>query len=105
MKGIHLPPNRNNSQIVKIHSQLLKICRTTQTISIKHGTKHSCVKGFQVCLNEGLWGNSKLGKIHQQHMKNILQSHWTNFNQIWHKACRSFKIKDKAPFQIETLGK
>ena len=54
--GIHLPPNRNNSQIVKIQSQLLKICRTIQTISIKHGTKQSCVKGFQVCLNEGPWG-------------------------------------------------
>ena len=61
--------------------------RTTEPISTKLGTKHPWVKGIQVCSNEGPYpfprgDNYKIAKI-----KNLLlQNHWANFNQTWHKA-------------------
>ena len=58
----------------------------------KLGIKHSWVKGIHVCSSEGpclfpRGDNYEISKIHWQTLKTlILQNHWANFNQIWHKA-------------------
>ena len=48
----------------------------------KFGTKHSCEKGIQVFQGEII--TKKREYIDET---NLLQNHWTNFNQIWHNAC------------------
>ena len=67
--------------------------RTIGSISSKLGTKHSLVKGIQVCSNEDARpspreDNYEIAKIHL-----LLQNHWANFNQTWHiLGCRGFKF-------------
>ena len=48
-------PRGDNSENVKLYGKYLEIffSRTTGPISTKLGTKHPCVKGIQVCSNEG----------------------------------------------------
>ena len=65
--------------------------RTTQEISNKLVTKHPLVKGIQVYTNEGpsafQRGNNEIAKIRWQNFKNLLlENHWANFNQTWHKT-------------------
>ena len=54
-EGPHPSPRGDNNEIAKIHWRNSKIffSRTTELISTKLGTKHPCVKGIQVCSNEG----------------------------------------------------
>ena len=55
-------------------------------------TKHSWVKGIQVCSNEGprpfpRGDNYEIAKNTLTKLKNLLlQNHWANFIQTWHKA-------------------
>ena len=86
-------PRGVNYEIVKIHWRNLKIfSRTFGPISTKLGTKHPYVKGIQVSSNEGprpfpSGDNIVIAKIHWRNKKNpLLQNHWTNFKQSWHKA-------------------
>ena len=68
--------------------------RTTWPISTKLGTKHPWVKGTQVCSNEGprafpRGNNFGIAKNTLTKLKNLLlQNHWANFNQTWHKASK-----------------
>ena len=46
---------------------------------------------LQVCSNEGFnpsprGDNHEIPKIHWRNFKNLLQNHWANFNQTWHKT-------------------
>ena len=66
--------------------------RTTEPISTKRCTKHPWVQGNQVCSNEGphpfqRGDNYEIVKNTLTKLKNLLlQNHWANFNQTWHKA-------------------
>ena len=70
--------------------------RTTEPISAKLGTKHSCMKGIQVCSKEELHlfqGEiiMKQRKCNNEILKSfILQNHWANSNPTWHKAFLPF---------------
>ena len=45
----------NDNEIAKIRLRIKNfLSRTYGPISTKLGTKHSCMKGIQFCLNEGL---------------------------------------------------
>ena len=102
-------PRGDNYEIVKIHWWNFKIflSRTTEPFSTKLVTKHSWVKGIQVCSNE--WprpfprsDNCEKAKIHWQTFKNLLlQNHWANFNQTLHKA--SLDEGDSNLFKWRTL--
>ena len=80
--------------MVKINWRNLKIfsSRNTEPIWTKLGTKHPWMKGIQVCSNEGprlfpRGDNYEIVKIHWRNWKNLLlQNHWANLNQTWHKA-------------------
>ena len=75
------------------------------------GTKHSRVKGIEVCLKEGLRTFEKnviknSGNTLMK-FKNRLQNHWANINQTWHKASfgkgnSSLKMKDLSKVDIIT---
>ena len=79
---------RNNENTL---TEFFKIffSRTTEQISTYLGTKNLFVKGIQICSNEGLHhcprgDNNKRWKIYWRNLKeNLLQNHWTNFNQNW----------------------
>ena len=81
-------------------------------ISTKLGTEHTCGKRIQVCSNEGprpfpTGDNNKIAKTLTNFL-NLLQNHWTNFNQTWHKASLSeeFCLNEEAsPFPGEIIKK
>ena len=92
-EGSHPFPRGDKYEIVKIHWLNLKIffSRTTWPFSTKLGTMHPRVKGIQVCLNEGpsffqgdIIGNTEYTLTNLKYL--LLQNHWPNFNQTWHKA-------------------
>ena len=106
----HPFPRGDNYEIVKIHWRNKKIffSRNTEPISTKHGSKHPWVEGIQVCSNEGprpfpRGDNYEIVKIHRWNLKNpLLQNHWANFKQSWHKAslgegdsCFFFQMKNQ----------
>jgi hypothetical protein len=84
-------PRGDNSKTVKIHWYFFKIffSRTRWPNLIKLGTHYPWVKGIQVYSNRGP-GPLLRGDNHKNGMgsfKNLLlQNHWANFNQTWHKS-------------------
>ena len=68
---------------------LILFSRTTGPISTKCSTNHSWVNGIQVSneklrhFQKGHKSKNTLKKLH------LLQNHWANFNQTWHKASSS----------------
>ena len=60
---------------------------------------HPWVKGNQVCLNEGLRPFPR-GDYYKKRKtklkKSLLQNHWANFNQFWHKAYLGEDSNEKA---------
>ena len=66
--------------------------RTTELISTKLGTKYPWVKVIQVCSNEEphpfhRGDNYEIVNNTLIKLKNLLlQNHWANFNQTWHKV-------------------
>ena len=90
MKGIYVCSNDGsrpfprgfNYEIVKIIWRNLKIVffRTTEPISTKLGINHPCVKGIQVCSNEGSRLFPRGDNIE------IAEEKIDNFNQTWHTA-------------------
>jgi hypothetical protein len=94
-KGDSPSPRGDNSEKVKIHWKFLKIffSWTSRPNSIKLGTNYPWMKGNQVCPNKGPgplqrgdnYKNVKLGWGHLR-INLLLQNHWANFNQTWHKS-------------------
>jgi hypothetical protein len=86
-------PRGDNSESVKIHWKFLKIffSRTSGPNSIKHGTNFPWMKGVRLCSNKGTdplqrGDNHKKYKNGMGSFKNLLQNHWANFNETWHKS-------------------
>jgi hypothetical protein len=89
-KGDSPSPRRDNSKRLKTHWKFLKIffSRTCRPNSIKLGTNYPWMKGNQVCSNKEpcllqRGDNRKNGVVSFKNL--LLQSHWANFNQTWHK--------------------
>ena len=91
-----------SSEIAKIHLQNFNQKKHT-SISTKLATMHPWVKGHQVCSNEGpcpfpSGDYYEIAKNILTNFKNLLlQNHWANFNQSWHKAFDSSLFKWRAP--------
>ena len=70
-------------KIVKIHNQNSQISSTTSVpVSTRFDTKHPWVIGIQDFQGEIMMKYQK----HIDEIWNLLQNHWVNFDQTWHKA-------------------
>ena len=72
-------------------SQMIFFSRTTGPNSTKHCTKHPWVERIHVCSNKGPHpfqrvDNYEIANTLTDFENLLLQNHWTNFNQTWHKA-------------------
>ena len=58
--------------------------RTTEPISTKLGTNHSCVKGIQVYSNEGprSFPRADYNEIAKIHRRIVFNNHWANFQVL-----------------------